>query len=350
MIGYTYRIDKNTIAGLPVLADGYKIFNEDWTCRGYCYADENGTAVGTVHKIDGSIQICEKGFHFCEELQNCIDYYPPVLSNKLAKVRAYGDIEKGEFKSCCSILEIVEEIDWDSVRLAGKDNVDTSSDVMGGYNVKYSSGVYGGEHVYNSVIISGGSNIYNSGHIHGGTEIIKSRGVTGADNVTNSVGVFGSRYIDDSFEIHGCRDVCGSCNVFGGYDICYSKFIYGCSDIRFSANLEGACHCIFCVNLQGTKYRIFNQKVKKEYFDKVSREIYDIIFKARYTTIATNYVELYNKYGRNIPIDKLQYQPFYYSNMPDKLLDYIKNLPEYDEKIFNKIINYKIREVDSNEQ
>ena len=36
--------------------------------------------------------------------------------------------------------------------------------------------------------------------------------------------------------------------------------------------------------------------------------------------------------------------------MPDKLLDYIKKLPEYDEKIFNKIINYKIKEVDSNEQ
>lgn len=64
----TRRIDRKEIEGLPVLAEGYKIFNDDWTCMDYCYADENGNVEGSVHKADGEIKAGENGLHFCSEM------------------------------------------------------------------------------------------------------------------------------------------------------------------------------------------------------------------------------------------------------------------------------------------
>lgn len=46
----TYRISKEEIKGLPVLAVGYKIFKNDWTSKnGYDYKDE----AGNEHKKNG---------------------------------------------------------------------------------------------------------------------------------------------------------------------------------------------------------------------------------------------------------------------------------------------------------
>lgn len=113
----THRISRDEIKDLSVLAEGYKIFNEDWKCMRYCYADENGTAVGTVHKIEGQLIICSNGLHFCEELEDCFEYYDPIKCNKIAKVRAYGEVIAGYGKNCCSTMEIVEKLHWDDIRI-----------------------------------------------------------------------------------------------------------------------------------------------------------------------------------------------------------------------------------------
>lgn len=67
----TYRITEKDIKDLPVLATGYKIFNNDWTANsGYDYKDENGNVVGTIHKVDGNIVECKWGLHFSEKPLN----------------------------------------------------------------------------------------------------------------------------------------------------------------------------------------------------------------------------------------------------------------------------------------
>ena len=160
----TYRISKDEIKDLPVLAEGYKIFNADWECIDYCYADENGTAVGTVHKVDGELAMCVNGFHFCKKLENCFEYHEPIPYKKIAKVRAYGTIIDWREKSCCSIIEIVEELHWDDIRIKMIDdsmNIDTSK-YIGIYNVYTSIYVYGGKDVNYSSGVCGGSDINNS--------------------------------------------------------------------------------------------------------------------------------------------------------------------------------------------
>ena len=66
----TYRID--SVAGKAVLAEGYKIFNWDWTgADNYCYADENGNIEGSIHTVDGKLEACAWGLHFCKNPVDC---------------------------------------------------------------------------------------------------------------------------------------------------------------------------------------------------------------------------------------------------------------------------------------
>ena len=48
---------------------GYKVFNPDWTCRGFQYK------VGESYEMDKEPIACERGFHFCERLEDCFNYY-----------------------------------------------------------------------------------------------------------------------------------------------------------------------------------------------------------------------------------------------------------------------------------
>jgi len=71
--------------------EGYKVFNNDWTCRDFKYE------VGETYKHGGEIKWCESGFHFCKKLKDCFNYYEMVPWNKIARVKAVGEvIDKGD--------------------------------------------------------------------------------------------------------------------------------------------------------------------------------------------------------------------------------------------------------------
>ena len=44
---------------------GYKVFESDWTCRGFQYE------VGKTFKHDGNIEMCGAGSHFCRKTSDC---------------------------------------------------------------------------------------------------------------------------------------------------------------------------------------------------------------------------------------------------------------------------------------
>lgn len=89
---------------------GYKMFNSDWTCRGYNYGGP-----GTTHRMDGDPQCCWRGFHFCIYLRDCFNYYGYDANNKVAEVLATGKIRQFNDKSCTNELTIVRELSWEEV-------------------------------------------------------------------------------------------------------------------------------------------------------------------------------------------------------------------------------------------
>ena len=84
----------------------YKVFNPDWTCRGFKYQ------VGKTYEEEASPSICGRGFHFCKKLADCFNYYNFDPKNKVAEIDALGDIADGDDKCCTNKIKIVKEITW----------------------------------------------------------------------------------------------------------------------------------------------------------------------------------------------------------------------------------------------
>ena len=85
---------------------GYKVFDPDWTCRGYQFE------VGEVFAESVRVSVCNRGFHFCEKAADCFNYYTFCSDNKVAEVEALGDVATEGNKSCTNKIYIIREISW----------------------------------------------------------------------------------------------------------------------------------------------------------------------------------------------------------------------------------------------
>ena len=90
---------------------GFKVFNSDWTCRGFQFE------VGKTFTEDVTTVCCDRGFHFCTKAADCFKYYDFNPDNKVAEVEALGDIDTSNDDSKCSTnkIHIIREITWQEV-------------------------------------------------------------------------------------------------------------------------------------------------------------------------------------------------------------------------------------------
>ena len=90
---------------------GFKVFNSDWTCRGFQFE------VGKTFTEDVTPVCCDRGFHFCTKASDCFRYYSFDPDNKVAEVEALGDIDTqdDDSKCCTNKIHIIREITWQEV-------------------------------------------------------------------------------------------------------------------------------------------------------------------------------------------------------------------------------------------
>ena len=250
-------VDRSVLNGLQVVAEGYKIFNYDWTANygdNYCYADKDGKVEGVVHRQEGFPYKCHNGLHFCENPLDCFNYYPFVQWNKFAKVKGYGAISKDESDSkvAVEILEIVKVLSFEEF-----------------------------------------------------VEEIKSY-------TTNITGC-------------GISDSCG---------------IYNCYYIK---DCEGLTYSIMCINETG-RYKLFNSDIDRERFDEVKENIRECSdgWYPKFTN-AFDYYEKEKKW-ECIPAPRIDGvdDKIAYKDMPKKLIEYFKSLPEFDAEIFTAITGIEV--------
>ena len=86
--------------------NGFKVFNEDWTCR-----DKTYECPGKFEE-DVELELCGAGMHFCKRANDCFNYYNFDPRNHVCEVVAYGEVLEGEDKCCTDKLKIVREIPW----------------------------------------------------------------------------------------------------------------------------------------------------------------------------------------------------------------------------------------------
>jgi len=88
---------------------GFKVFNPDWTCRGFQYE------VGKVYEEDVKPSVCNQGFHFCKQAKDCFNYYSFDPNNKVAEVIALGEVAEEGDKCSTNKIKIVREISWEEL-------------------------------------------------------------------------------------------------------------------------------------------------------------------------------------------------------------------------------------------
>ena len=104
----------------------YKGFSADWSCRGFKYE------IGKTYVHEGTISLCNSGFHACESPLDIWDYYPPLNGNQAAVVELGGVTDQKEndskrvgksiiVKAALSIAGLVSaQIEWCQKNADGK--------------------------------------------------------------------------------------------------------------------------------------------------------------------------------------------------------------------------------------
>ena len=90
----------------------YKGFNSDLTCRDFQYE------VGKEYEQKGKIEVCENGFHACENPMDVFGYYPPSRS-RYCEVEQSGTIDRSQDKIASSKIRIQCEIGLSGIIHAG---------------------------------------------------------------------------------------------------------------------------------------------------------------------------------------------------------------------------------------
>ena len=85
---------------------GFKVFNPDWTCRGFQYE------VGQTYEENVTPSVCDRGFHFCKQPKDCFNYYGFDPDNKVAEVIALGEVSEEGDKCATNKIQILREIPW----------------------------------------------------------------------------------------------------------------------------------------------------------------------------------------------------------------------------------------------
>ena len=262
-------VDRSVLNGFQVVAEGYKIFNYDWTANygdNYCYADKDGNVEGVVHRQEGFPYKCHNGLHFCENPLDCFNYYPFVQWNKFAKVKGYGAVSRDDedSKVAVEILEIVKILSFNEF-----------IDEIKGYT--------------------------------------KNKYVEGINNS------------------YGIR--CGS-------GISYGYGIFNCYYIK---KCEGLAYSIMCINETG-RYKLFNLNIDKERFDEVKENIRKCAdgWYPKFTN-AFDYYEKEKKW-ECVPVPRIDGvdDKTAYKDMPQKLIEYFKSLPEFNAEIFTAITGIEV--------
>ena len=90
---------------------GFKVFESDWTCRGFQFE------VGKTFTEDVKSVCCERGFHFCTKAIDCFKYYVFSPDNKVGEVEALGDVDTNDraSKCCTNKIRIVREVTWNEL-------------------------------------------------------------------------------------------------------------------------------------------------------------------------------------------------------------------------------------------
>ena len=86
---------------------GYKGFDKDFKCNGFQFE------VGKTYMHKGGVELCESGFHFCEQPIDVLDYYNTRFA--IVECENVSKEKEADSKRVCQTITIKEEISLHSL-------------------------------------------------------------------------------------------------------------------------------------------------------------------------------------------------------------------------------------------
>lgn len=330
---------------------GYKVFKSDWTCRDFQYK------VGEVFEHNGEIAPCREGFHFCENLIDCFNYYPYSKSIRVAEIEALGEIIKSNDKYVTNKIKIVREIPQEEVikicnlKLNNDGIGNTGEDNKGHYN----SGCFnkGNCNVGDTNIghsNTGDSNIgdYNTGHYNDGTHNsgLKNQGNGNFGNFNFGDGNTGNFNYGNGNSDH--------LNIGDGNTGCYN---YGYGNSGFCN--QGQCNTgywnktdystgFFNTNIQ---IYMFNKPVNLQYSEVLKLEGIKILEEKMLSILGEQINKMEKSFNnssvgvREVEWEILSIKENYnkvWGELTENEKQMVKDLPNFDAKIFFEITGIDI--------
>ena len=115
---------------------GYKAFNKDLTCRGMQYE------VGKEYVFDGEPIPCRQGFHFCETIADCYEFYAGSDDTRICEIEAVGDIAEEGVERVTNKIRILAEITCENLRKGNTGKSNSGYWNSGDRNSGYRNGGY----------------------------------------------------------------------------------------------------------------------------------------------------------------------------------------------------------------
>lgn len=87
------------------MTKGYKA-TYDYKCIDQFYE------IGKEYKLEDKPSLCERGFHYCKDAKDTLDYYHPYQSFKLLEIEDLNtnDTVQGHNKYCSNYIKIIREV------------------------------------------------------------------------------------------------------------------------------------------------------------------------------------------------------------------------------------------------
>ena len=289
---------------------GYKVFNSDWTCRGYQYE------IGKTYEIAESTKCCKVGFHFCEKLIDCFNYYSFDPNNKVAEIEAIGEIDFDDTNSkcCTNKIVILKELKWNEVLdmcNSGKGN--SGHHNSGNYNSGNRNSGYHNSGNYNS-------GNYNSGYRNSG---YRNSGYYNSGNCNS--GYYNS----------------GNCNS-GNYN-----------SGNYNSGNRNSGYC----NTNSPKVRMFNHETEFNFNDESIVRFKEILFDCPQSYEYSDFIdksemseeeiikhpecEIIGGYIKTIIVEADK-QKWWDEDVSDDDKEFIKSLPYFDADIFYECVGVRV--------
>ena len=331
----------------------YKIFYKDEDGRLYCKPEEDKFyyEVGKEYKSK-KVNLCKAGFHSCKKLTDCLSYYPLSASVVYAEVEIWGAIEEKYDKTASKYIKIVKILSFketqkifeeengsliiNSKNILNSDLINKSHNIMRGVITDYSFNVDNSSRIIKSENVSNSDEILKSSLIHYSNSIIRSRLVESSERVRCSYIIDNSNNIESSENIKNSNNILNCICIYYSDIIINSKVIYNSYFIRKCSALSS---CLFCYDISSKQNYLFNKEVSADRIEEIANKLYKYLdlYKSDVPVKFNNFQKIKTKYKKDLPLEAVNSIDISF-NIHKDFLEYIKKLPEFDNKIWQEII------------